>query len=118
VKLRFSLVADPEPAEVVKPRKRALHDPALPAESRAILGVAPGDQRLDAAAQELAAVLVVVIAAVGQEPVRALAWPARLALHGLDPVGERQQLGDVVAIAAGQGDRQRYAVGVGQQVVL
>jgi hypothetical protein len=42
----------------------------------------------------------------------------RLALDRLDAVGERQELGDVVAVAAGQRDGQRDAVRVGQQVVF
>jgi hypothetical protein len=63
-------------------------------------------------------VLVVVIAAVGQQPVGALPRSAALALDGLDPVGQRQQLGDVVAVAAGQRDRERNAVGVRQEMMF
>jgi hypothetical protein len=60
----------------------------------------------------------VVIAAVGQQPIRALPGPARRAFDRLDPVGQHQQLGDVVAVAASQRDSQRDAVSVGQEMVF
>jgi hypothetical protein len=44
--------------------------------------------------------------------------PTGLAPHRRDGVQQRQQLGDVVAVAAGDGDRERDPVGIGQQVVL
>lgn len=64
--------------------------------------------------------LVVVVAAVGEQSVWLLPWPARLARHrpGVKVLQQRQQLRDVVAIAAGQADRQRDAAGVDEEVVL
>ncbi len=67
---------------------------------------------------QLTAVLVVVVAAVGDEAVGSLAGPADLAADGGDAVDEGQQLGDVVAVAGGQRDGQRDAVAVDQQAVL
>lgn len=83
-----------------------------------MLSAAPRDQRLDAAGPQLAAVLLVVIAAVGEQPLGALAWAPRLAADRTDGIDEREQLGDVVAMPAGQRDRERDAAAVGQQVVL
>jgi hypothetical protein len=83
-----------------------------------VLLPAPGDQGLDAASPELAAVLVVVIATVGKQPIGAVARTADLAGDRCDAVDQRQELGDVVAVPAGQGDRQRQSAGIGQQVVL
>jgi hypothetical protein len=60
----------------------------------------------------------VVIATVGEHDSGTFARSADLASNRGDAVDERQQLGDVVAVAAGQRDRQRQAAGVGQQVVL
>jgi hypothetical protein len=60
----------------------------------------------------------VVVAAVGHErrgPAPRPADPARERRH---PVNERDQLGDVVAVAAGQADGQRDPLGVGEEVVL
>lgn len=83
-----------------------------------MLGAAAGDDRLHASLSQLATVLVVVIAAVGEEAIGSLAGSADLAGHRADPIDQGQQLGDVVAAASGQGDRQRHPGGIGDQVVL
>jgi hypothetical protein len=83
-----------------------------------VLLTTPGDQRLDATSPELASVLVVVIAPVGEQPIGALARAADLAGDRHDAIDQRQELGDVIAVPTGQGDRQRQPAGVGQQVVL
>jgi len=60
----------------------------------------------------------VVIAAVGEQALGALAGPTRLAGDRADGVDQRQQLRHVVALPAGQADRQRDATRIGDQVVL
>ena len=80
--------------------------------------LAASDGGFDATAPELAAVLVVVIAAVGEQLVGALARSAGLALDRGEPVDEGQQLGDVVAVAAGERGGEWDPGRVGQQVVL
>jgi hypothetical protein len=80
--------------------------------------VAASDQRLDAAAPQFAPVLVVVVAAVGYDVVGPLARAARLAGDPTDPVDQREELGDVVAVGAGVGRKQRDALGVDDQVVF
>lgn len=72
-----------------------------------MLGLAAGDLWLDPAAPELATVAVTVIAAVSDELLGALARPSASTLHRVDAVEQRQQLGDVVAVAGGQRERQR-----------
>jgi hypothetical protein len=69
--------ADAQAAEVVQPGEGALDHPAPAAEPGAVLGLAAGDDGLDAAAPQLAAVLVVVVAAVGDDPIGALVKSAR-----------------------------------------
>ena len=59
--------ADEQSAAVVQPGEGAFDDPAPAAEAGAVLGLASGDQRFDAALPEEAAVLVVVVAAVGDD---------------------------------------------------
>lgn len=113
-----TLPTDAEPSELVQPGEAALHHPALSAQARAVVLTAPGDQGLDAPSPELATVLVVVIAPVGEESIGALAGTTDLARARRDAVDQGQELGDVVAIAAGQGNRQRQPAGVGQQVML
>jgi hypothetical protein len=65
-----------------------------------VFGLAPGDDRPDSQLPELAPVAVVVVAAVADELGGPSARPADEAAHGRDPVEERDQLGDVVAVAA------------------
>ncbi len=81
---------------------------------------APGDDRFDPACPEQATVLVVVIATIGEHDVGLLAGPAPLARYGsgVQLIEQRQELGDVVAVAATQRERERDPGGVDQQVVL
>ena len=81
-------------------------------------GLAAGDDRFDAALPEQAAVLVVVVAAVGDQRPGSASWPADTAAHGRHTVEQLEQLGDVVAIAAGKRPGQRDAAAVYEQVVL
>jgi len=99
-----TFVADPQPAEVVQVREAALDDPSLPAQAGAVFDAALGDQRGDAARPQDAPVLLEVVAAVGEQPVGLLAWPASLATDGpgVQLIEQRDELGDVVAVAAGQ----------------
>jgi hypothetical protein len=59
----------------VEPGEGALDDPAVTAESAAVLGLAAGDERFDAALPEQAAVHVVVVAAVGDQRARPVSRP-------------------------------------------
>ncbi len=112
------LPADPQAAEPVQVGKGAFHDPALGARTGAVPGAAAGDQWLHAKVPDQAAVLVVVVAAVREDHVGAAPGPAALAPHWWHCLKQRDQPGDVVAVAAGQDGDERDAGGVGEQVVL
>ena len=105
---------------MVQVREAAFDDPALAPEPGAVRGVAAGDDWRDAARPEDAPVLQEVIAAIAQQPVGLLAWPAAFALDrpGVQLVEQRDELGDVVAVAGGQRDGQRDAGRIDEQVVL
>ena len=98
----------------------ALDDPALAAEAGAVSCPAAGDDGSDAESPQEPTVLVVVIATVSEHAVGLLAWPAGLAGDGpaVKIFDQRQQLGDVVAVAARQADRQRDAARVDEEMVL
>ena len=81
---------------------------------------AAGDHGFDPTSPQEAPVLVVVVAAVGEDPVGLLTGPAVLAgdRSRVQIVEQRHELGDVVAVAAGQRDGQRDARCVDEQMVF
>ena len=115
-----AFVAGAQAAEVVQMGEGAFDYPALAAEAGAVDGAAAGDQRFDVARPEQSTVLVVVVAAVGENHVGFLARAAALASDwaGVQRVEERQKLGDVVAVPAGQRDGQRNASRVDEEVMF
>ena len=76
------------------------------------------DHRFDAALPDEAAVLVVVVAAVGDDAVGPPSGPADAAAYGRHPVEQRQELGDVVAVAAGERPGQRDPAAVYEEMLL
>jgi hypothetical protein len=118
VDVAAALVADEQPFELVQPGEGALDDPAVAAEAGAVFGMAAGDLRCDAASAELTAVAVVVVTAVGGETLRPAARPADTTAHRGHSVDERDQLGDVVAVAARDRPGERDPGRVDQEVVL
>jgi hypothetical protein len=113
-----ALIAGAQPLEGMQPGKAALDHPALFAEAGAVRRTAAGDPRSDPASPQLTAVDVVVVAAVGEQLTRSAAGPAASPADRRHAVDQREQLGDVVAVAAGEGDREWNAGGVDDQVVL
>ena len=69
-----AVVADEQSFELVEPGEGALDDPAVAAEPGAVFSSAASDLRPDPELAELAAVLVMVVTAVGRDTVRPLAW--------------------------------------------
>jgi hypothetical protein len=118
VDLVAAVVADEQPLEVMEPGEGAFDDPADAAEPGAVLGLATRDLRSDAAPAELVPVLVVVVAAVGGDAVGTTPRPAHLAAHRRHALDQRDQLGDVVAVAARNRPGEREPGRVDQEVVL
>jgi len=90
----------------------------MTAKTRAVLGPAAGDLRGDAALAEQPPVFVVVVAPVGTEAIGPPTWPADPAAHRRHPIDERDQLGDVMAVAAGDRPGERYPCCVYEKVML
>src|SRR5512142_2368753 len=99
------LPADAQPAEPVQQGDGLLDDPAVHAQPGTVLCVTAGDHRGDPGLPHLGAVLVVVVAAAGVDRLWPPAGPATPAAHRRDGLDQRHELGDVVAVAAGQRDR-------------
>jgi hypothetical protein len=102
VDLGAAVVADEQPFELVQPGEGSFDDPAVAAEPGAVLGLAASDERLDPSPPKLSAVAVGVIAAVTDELAGSATGSADDPAHGRYPIDEREQLGDVVAVAAGE----------------
>jgi len=113
-----AVVADEESFELVEPGEGALDDPAVAAKPGAVLGLAPGDLRGDAAPAKLAAAVLVVVASVGADAIGSAARPADLAPDRRHPVDKRDQLGAVMAVAAGERPGERDPGRVYKEMVL
>ena len=102
---------------MMEPGEGALDDPAVAAEPGAVLALAAGDFGRNTPPTELAAVLVVVVAAIGGETLGTAPRAADPASYGRDGVDEHQ-LGDVIAVAAREPPSERDPGRVDQEVVL
>ena len=102
----------------MEPGEGALDDPAVAAQAGAVLGLAAGDDRCDPSLSQLPAVALGVVAAVAEELVGSAARSTDEAAHGRHSVEQWDQLGDVVAVAAGEREGERDAALVDDQVVF
>ena len=95
-----------------------LNHPAVHAQPGAMLRATAGDHGSDALLPDLLTVFVVVIAAVSVDLTGPLARAAAAAAHRRDGPDQGHELGDVVAVPAGQRHRQRDPVRFADHVVL
>lgn len=94
----------PESLVGVQPGEAALHHPAMPAQPGTMGDASTGDARSDPAGAQQPPVLVVVIATVREQFPGLAAGPTTQPADRRNRVDQGQQLGDVVAVAAGEGD--------------
>ncbi len=102
----------------MEPGEGALDDPAVAAETGSVSALSACDHRRDAELGDEATVFVVVVAAVGDEPLGSSPRPARTPANRRHPLEQVEQLGDVVAVGAGERPGERHAAGVYEEVVL
>src|SRR5439155_10939593 len=76
------------------------------------------DDRFEPSLPDEAAVLVVVVAAVGEDAVGALPRPTAAAANRRHPVEQREQLRDVVAVGAGECPGERDTAAVYEEMLL
>ena len=110
--------SDEQSAAIVEPGEGALDDPAVSAEPGAVFGLSASDHGFHAPLPDEATVLVVVVAAVGQQCLWPSSRPADPAAYGWHPIEQLDQLRDIVAVAAGQRPRERDATTVYEEMVL
>ena len=102
----------------MEPGDGAFDDPPVDAEAGTVWDAAAGDHRFDAQRSDETAVFVVVVAAVAEQAVGSVAWPSDQAGDRRDLLQQGYQLGDVVAVAAGQRDGEWDAPAIDDEVVL
>jgi len=107
-----AFAADAQASEPVEPGDGALDDPAGAAEAGTVRGPTVGDDRPDVTLPQRAAVSGAVVAPVGVRPRGAASGPAAQAADGWYRIEQGRELGDIVPVAAGQGDGRRGAVPV------
>jgi hypothetical protein len=78
----------------------------------------PGDPRLDVTAAQLAASFTRVVGAIAVQLARSTPWSAAAAAHRRDRVHQRDELGNVVAVTAGEQGRERRPAPAGDYVML
>ena len=114
-----ALVAYAEAPEAGEPGEAALYHPSVPPEVGTAVHAAPCDAGPDAASPALPAAASMVIAFVGVQLVRALAWPTTACgPHAWHRVQRGHQHHAVVAVGAAQRDAERRAMGVRDEMAL
>jgi hypothetical protein len=86
VDVTAAVVADEQSFELVEPGEGSLDDPAMAAKPGAVLCLAAGNLRLNAALPELAPANVIVVAAIGAEAIGPSPWPPDLAPDRRDAI--------------------------------
>ncbi len=102
----------------MQPGMSTFDDPTDFSKATTVRVTAPRDVGGDVALVKDASIFIVVVTTVGVDAARTAQRPSTHAADRHDGLDQRNQLGDVVAIGAGQDCRDRRSVGVGCDVVL
>ncbi|CAE6866496.1 hypothetical protein R69658_07892 [Paraburkholderia aspalathi] len=113
-----SIESNAKSTEIVEPRVSPFYHPAELAQATAMFSSTPRDHWRDASITQALAMGVGVVTAIGVNDFGLAQWSATHAADRWDGIDQRQQLGDVVTVCAGQYRADRYPVGVYEDVVL
>ena len=115
---RQSFEADTQAAEVVQPSDGALDNPTGRSQAAAVRYAASGNQRADAGRMQRLAIFVVIVAAVALYQRGFAQRTTTFATDRRNGRDQRVQLRHVVAIGAGENQRERDALRFGDEVML
>ncbi len=110
--------ANSETAEMMQPGVSTFDDPTDFSKATTVRVAAPRNDGWDVAFVKDASAFVVVVTAVGVDAARTAQRSSTHAADRCDCLDQRNQLGDVVTIGAGQDCRDWRSVGVGGDVVF
>jgi hypothetical protein len=97
-----TFVPSSQASELMEPTDRPLHDPAMLTKTAAMVRISFRQDRLDAASPQLPAMRLGVVGPIALDSIGALPWAAAPAADGRDGLHQRQKLGHVVDVGAGQ----------------
>ena len=112
------LETDAQATKLMQPRKRAFHHPSVASQTTAMFDPTLSQPRLDVADTQGLAMRCRVIRAIGQHTVRSTSRPTRLAAHRRNGIDQRQQLGDIMRVGAGQSNSEWKARRIRDEVVF
>lgn len=113
-----TLEANAKTTEIVEPRMSAFDHPAKPAKPATVFGSALREHWLDAALAKSLTMRFGIVAAIGVDDLGLLKWSATHAANRWDRVNERQQLGDIVSVRAGQERADGDSIRVDEDVMF
>jgi hypothetical protein len=102
-----ALIAEPKPPVLMEPGERALNDPALATEARAVRASLSGDDGFDVMRAKPRFCGPGLIAAVAEQRGGSPFGTTTLSANRRDRLDQREQLGDVVAVGGSQQACQR-----------
>jgi hypothetical protein len=111
-------VTHTQSSELVEPAYRSLDHPAQASQAAAVLRVALRDHRLDPTHPQEHAVQVRIVRPIGVQAIRFATGTTHLAADRRNRIDQRQQLGYVVLVGAGEPNGKRNAVRIRDEVVL
>ena len=111
-------IADGQSAEAMQPRERALDHPPRAPEATAVRRAPLGEGCLNAPPVQGVTMGLGIVRAIALHEVGFRARPANAATDGRDRVHERQQLGHIMAIGAGQPRAERNPARVGENMMF
>jgi len=113
-----ALPSHAQPAVLVKPGDRALDDPPLATQARAVWRLWRRDHRRDVSRSQLAMLDLGPVRTVSEQPPRAPFRASTAPTDRRDRIDEADHLGDVVAVRSCQRRGERNPTRVSDQVVL
>ena len=116
--VRPFFISHMQASKLVKLGDRALSHPAQCAQTGAMWQTSPLQPALDAAHGQCLTMRLRVVGTVAEDALRTIAWCAALTTDRRDRIDQRQQLGHIVGIRAGDDARQRHALRIGDYMVL
>ena len=114
----MAFVADNQSPELIDPGKGALDDPSVFAQMLAAFDAAPGNAGCDASSPQITPAAIEIVSLVGMELGWSLTGPSPPLTNRVDGVNNAGQGLAIVTVGSGQGDGERQATPIHDDVTL